>query len=203
MRHRYPRYSHMSRSSQLGTSAWASTSDGWYFMVRGKHATCSVCTGGMVDQVRASGVTLSPSAIYSQSTSPEPSVMTSGPRGTLASARGRETYLCVSVDPSYLCFGYPYPKGTYHPLHDPASLAPVEERLEKFGVWVSSYFTHGDLLTSGLKALEDRNAAEDLLPTVATMSTEEIAESSSAAGARGAAKTCSQGHALPMGYTSY
>ncbi len=71
----------------------------------------------------------------------------------------------------------------YHPLHDLAS--PVEERLEKFGVWVSSYFTHGDLFASGPKALEDRNAAEDLPPTVTTMSAEDIAESTSAAGAPG------------------
>ncbi|KAI1786412.1 hypothetical protein LXA43DRAFT_898006 [Ganoderma leucocontextum] len=89
----------------------------------------------------------------------------------------------VLYDPSYLCFGYAYPEGMYHPLHDLAS--PVEERLEKFGVWVSSYFTHGDLFASGLKALEDRNAVENLPPTVTTMSAEDMAESTSAAGAPG------------------
>ena len=48
-----------------------------------------------------------------------------------------------------------------------------------------SYFTHGDLLASGVKALEDRNAAEDVPPTVARMSADDIAESTSTAGALG------------------
>ena len=91
--------------------------------------------------------------------------------------------MSVCLDPSYLCFGYPCPAGIYHPLHDLAS--PVEERIEKFAAWVPSYFTHGELLAFGLKALEDRNAAEDVPPTVARMSAEDIAESTSAAGALG------------------
>ena len=74
------------------------------------------------------------------------------------------------------------PAGLYHPFHDPS--LPIEERSEKFGEWVSSYFAHGDVAT-GYQALEDRNALESPPPTIKTMSAAEIAETTSAAGEPG------------------
>ena len=47
--------------------------------------------------------------------------------------------------------------------------------------WASNYFPHGDVST-GVKALEDRNALENPPPTLERMSAEDLAESTSAAG---------------------
>ncbi|TBU29282.1 Alpha/Beta hydrolase protein [Dichomitus squalens] len=92
----------------------------------------------------------------------------------------------VYYDASYLGLGFPFPEGLYHPLHDPS--LPMEEYFEKFCTWSSSYFAHGDL-GAGLHALEDRNALESPPPTVKTMSVEELAESTSAAGEPGGSES--------------
>lgn len=74
-----------------------------------------------------------------------------------------------------MCAGYQIPEGAYHPLHDPA-LTPAQ-KTEKFGVWVSSYYAHGDVWTAGTAAVESRNALPSPPPTLLTMTAEDLAES--------------------------
>lgn len=84
----------------------------------------------------------------------------------------------MQLDASYVCSGYSgvkIPDELYHPLHDP-KLTPAE-KVEHFGLWVASYYAHGDVWTLGAAALESRKALQDPPPTIKTLTPEEVAES--------------------------
>ncbi|KAI0738064.1 hypothetical protein C8Q80DRAFT_1293718 [Daedaleopsis nitida] len=92
-----------------------------------------------------------------------------------APASGEQVRRVVYYDSSYVCAGYKIPEGVYHALHDP-SLTPAQ-KTERFGVWVSSYYAHGDVWTTGPAAVESRNALPSPPATILTMTPEELAES--------------------------
>ncbi|KAI0669369.1 hypothetical protein C8Q78DRAFT_208939 [Trametes maxima] len=80
----------------------------------------------------------------------------------------------VMYDGSYILYGYPPPPDFYEPLFD--TTLTEAERIERFAVWVTGYYAHGDVFTEGYSALEFRDALADPPPTLTRMSPEDIAE---------------------------
>ncbi|KAI0648546.1 Alpha/Beta hydrolase protein [Trametes meyenii] len=81
----------------------------------------------------------------------------------------------VLYDASYICYGYTPPPGWWQPLLD--STIPPTERAARFSEWVTGYFAHGDVFTSGAPALEFRAPLADPAPLLTRLTADELAES--------------------------
>ncbi|KAI0648547.1 Alpha/Beta hydrolase protein [Trametes meyenii] len=80
----------------------------------------------------------------------------------------------VMYDGSYILYGYPPPPDFYEPLFD--TTLTEAERIERFSVWVTGHYAHGDVFTRGASALEFRTALADPPPTLTRISPDDIVE---------------------------
>ncbi|KAH9890434.1 Alpha/Beta hydrolase protein [Cubamyces lactineus] len=84
----------------------------------------------------------------------------------------------ILFDSSHFCYGFAPPPNSYQPLLD-ASLSE-EERVLRFGIYITGYYAHGDVWADGPSALEFRTPLADPSPTGSRMTPEELAETTSA-----------------------
>ncbi|KAF8871426.1 hypothetical protein CPB84DRAFT_1692242 [Gymnopilus junonius] len=75
-------------------------------------------------------------------------------------------------DPASICVGTNSPPGSYIPFSDTS--IPPTARWTTFGVWISSYFKHGDLSSHDFNQLNQRDADPSRQATVLKMTPEEI-----------------------------
>ncbi|KAI0328019.1 hypothetical protein GY45DRAFT_1307556 [Cubamyces sp. BRFM 1775] len=85
----------------------------------------------------------------------------------------------ILYDSSHWCYGYAPPPNSWQPLYD--DTLSEEERVLRFGIYITGYYAHGDVWADGPSALEFRTPLDDPSPTGARMTPEELAETASAA----------------------
>ncbi|KAJ8488426.1 hypothetical protein ONZ51_g3568 [Trametes cubensis] len=68
----------------------------------------------------------------------------------------------ILYDSSHFCYGYTPPPNSYQPLLD-TSLSE-KERVEKFGIYITGYYVHGDVWKDGPSALEFRTPLAEPAP---------------------------------------
>ncbi|KAF8898011.1 hypothetical protein CPB84DRAFT_1681629 [Gymnopilus junonius] len=94
------------------------------------------------------------------------------PKGVRERLRGHVRKLLL-WDPPATTIGTADPPGSYVPLFDTS--LPPEARGPTFGVWVSSYFKHGNLSSHNFDQLNQRDPDPSRQATILKMTPEEIA----------------------------